>query len=67
MGSFQFGHAHFETFSGYSKGNTEWIDGYMNLGLKGDIKFRDVNRGVSTLALQPWDWTYEAHEDRGGM
>ena len=51
MGSFQFGHAHFETFSGYSKGNTEWIDGYMNLGLKGDIKFRDVNPGIAAMGL----------------
>lgn len=51
MGSFHFGHVHFETFSGHSKGNTEWIDGYMNPGLKGDIKFRDVNRGVNTMAF----------------
>ena len=50
MGSFHFGHAHFETFSGHSKGNTEWIDGYMNPGLKGD-KFRDVNQGVNTMAF----------------
>lgn len=43
MGSVQFVHVHFET-SRLSKGDTEWTDEHMTLGLWGDVKLKDVNQ-----------------------
>lgn len=42
----------------------------MNLGLTGDIKFRDVNQGVSNMAFAAIGldvMTYGLREDRGGV
>lgn len=42
----------------------------MNLGLTGDIKFRDVNQGVSNMAFAAIGldvMTYGLCEDRGGV
>lgn len=46
----QFGHVHCEMSIRHSKEDTEQTDGFMNLGLKGDFKVKNVNQGVNNMA-----------------